>query len=258
MEAQTDSLRAGRERFFRDSVMWADSVRLVDDQYVPQFNLDTVVILPELFFWKASDWYRYNVLRRKVLKVYPLARIMGEDLEELDRRLARMTPAQQRRYKRIIERYVRDVFVPQLKNLTVTEGRVLTRLVYRQTGMSVYDFLKKYKSGLSARWWQSMAKIYKIDLKSGYDPAHSRDDFWMEDILQRAFADGLLEKAPSKVPVDYFALYDKWMDRMPRRLRRPVRAMPKKNFLQYLQEVKQARRRLHDSTTTGRLNTLNP
>jgi len=233
--AQSDSLAASRERFFRDSVVWADSVYYMDDQYFPQFNLDTVVILPRLFFWHASDWYRYNVLRRKVLKVYPLAKIMGDDLEKLDRRLERMTPAEQRHYKKLVERYVREVFAPQLKNLTVTEGRVLTKLVYRQTGMSVYDFLKKYKSNLSARWWQSLAKMYKMDLKMTYDPAHSKDDFWMEDILQRAFADGDLERSASKVPVDYFALYEKWMDKMPRSLRKQAPLVPKEKILPYLQ-----------------------
>ncbi len=237
MQAQTDSLNAARERFYADSVIWADTVGQIDGEYYPGFSLDTVVLMPDLFFYNMTDLYKYNVLRRKVIKVYPLAKTMGDDLEKLDERLQRMTPRQRRHYKRLVERYVREVFEPQLKNLTVTEGRVLTKLVYRQTGMSVYDFLKKYKSGLSAVWWQSLAKIYKIDLKMKYDPVHSKDDFWMEDILQRAFADDILERSESKVDFDYYALYDKWMDKMPDYMRNRRKLLSNRKLFQYLHKI---------------------
>ena len=250
MQAQTDSLDAARKRFYADSVVWADTVGHWDGEYYPGFSLDTVVLMPTLYFSQMSDWYKYNVLRRKVIKVYPLAKTMGDDLAKLDQRLQKMSPRQRRHYKRLVERYVREVFEPQLKNLTVTEGRVLTKLVYRQTGMSVYDFLKKYKSGMSAVWWQGLAKIYKIDLKMKYDPVHSKDDFWMEDILQRAFADDLLEKSNPKVEFDYYALYDKWMEKMPDYMRRRRASLGKRKLFSSLhrrdsiKKIRESRSRL--------------
>ncbi|NPA43407.1 MAG: DUF4294 domain-containing protein [Chlorobi bacterium] len=199
-----------------EDIILSDTVEWHEGEKIPVFYLDEVVVLPSLYFSKAADWYRYVVLRRKVIKVYPFAKMAGEDLEKLNARLARMTPAQQRRYKKMVERYIRTVIEPKLKELTVTEGRILVRLVYRQTGMSVYDFLKEYKSGLSAFWWQRMAKLYKIDLKDIYDPVNRKEDFWMEDILIRAFQEGVLEPSPPKVVVDYYALFDKWMEKMPK------------------------------------------
>jgi len=194
----------------------SDSIAVVQNDTIPVFYLDEVVLLPDLYFSKSSDWYKYLVLRKKVLKVYPFAKMAGEDLEKLNQRLQRMTPRQRKRYKKKVERYIRTVIEPQLKELTVTEGRVLVRLVYRQTGMSVFDFLKEYKSGLSAFWWQRMAKLYKIDLKEIYDPVGRKEDFWMEDILIRAFREGLLEPSPPKVVTDYYALHSKWMEKMPK------------------------------------------
>ncbi len=193
----------------------SDSLVIEKNDTIPVFYLDEVVLLPRLYFSKSADWYRYAVLRKKVKKVYPFAKMAGEDLEKLKARLQKMTPRQRKKYKRIVERYVRQVIEPELRNLTASEGRVLVRLVYRQTGMSVYDFLKEYKSGLSAFWWQRMAKLYKIDLKEIYDPVNRKVDFWMEDILIRAFQDGSLEPSPPKVVVDYFTLYKKWMEKAP-------------------------------------------
>ncbi len=191
-----------------------DSLQYVSDT-LPFYELGTVTILPRLYFGRAADWYRYNVLRRKVIKVYPFAKMAGDNLDKIDQRLQKMSPAKRRRYKKGIENYIRKVIEPQLKQLTVTEGRILVRLIYRQTGMSVYQFLKKYKSGLSAFWWQRIAKLYKIDLKEEYHPESDKIDFWMEDILQRAFNDGILEESPPKIHIDYLGLYNKWMEKAP-------------------------------------------
>jgi len=213
--------------------MVSDSLIIREDDTIPVFYLNEVFLLPDLYFGHPRDAYKYAVLRKKVIKVYPFAKMAGEDLEKLNDRLSRMTPRQRKRYKKNVEYYIRKVIEPQLRELTVTEGRVLVRLVYRQTGMSVYDFLKEYKSGMSAFWWQRMAKLYKIDLKEIYDPVNRKDDFWMEDILIRAFQEGILEPSPPKVIVDYYALHDKWMDKMPRRkhLVRPMDSIkPIPNF----------------------------
>jgi Rad3-related DNA helicase len=195
----------------------ADSTGINTGDSIPVINLDEVTLLPDLYFSKSSDWYRYLVLRKRVLKVYPFAKQAGEDLRKLDERLQKMSPRQRRRYKKAVERYIKKVIEPELKELYVQDGRVLVRLVYRQTGMSVYDFLKKYKSGLSAYWWQRIAKLYKIDLKEKYDPENRKTDFWMEDILQRAFAEGELEQSPPAFDIPYHKLFKKWMEKMPGR-----------------------------------------
>ncbi len=241
----TDSTFEARRQEVMKQWMASDSVEITPNDTIPVFSLDTVILLPDLYFSRMADYYKYRVLWRKTVKVYPLAKQMGEDLQKLDERLSRMTPAQRRHYKQIVERYVRRVIEPQLHELTVTEGRVLIKLVHRQTGMTVYEFLKKYKSGLSAVWWQSLAKIYKIDLKMRYEPAKSKDDFWMEDILQRAFSEGILDRTPSKVPVDYYKLFPRFMEKMPERYRHPERFTSKRKLfpsLRRMDSVQRARR----------------
>ena len=99
---------------------------------------------------------------------------------------------------------------PKLSQLTQSEGRFLSELVYRQTGQTVYDILKKYKSKWTAFWYQNIAKLYNVDLKVKFDPVNIKEDYWIEDILQRAFQDEILEPQKNKLGYNFFDLQNKW------------------------------------------------
>jgi len=131
-------------------------------------------------------------------------------VQKLDERLAKMTRRQRKRYMRIVKRWIQKEFEPKLKNLTQTEGRILSKLFHRQTGQTVYDFLKKYKSGWTAFWYQNMAKLYHIDLKAKFDPVHHKEDYWIEYILQKAFLNEILEPQPNKLGYKFIDLQNKW------------------------------------------------
>jgi len=113
---------------------------------IPVFNLDSITILPKMRFTNYHDLKRYRWIRRRVYHVYPFAKLSGENVEKLDQRLSRMNKRQRNRYMRIVKRWIKKEFEPKLKNLTQSEGRILSKLFYRQTGQTVYEFLKKYKS----------------------------------------------------------------------------------------------------------------
>ena len=69
------------------------------------------------------------------------------------------------------------------KNFLRSEGQILIRLVYRQTGITTYDLVKELRTGWKAFWYQTTASLFKLSLKDTYDPEHSLEDYLIEDIL---------------------------------------------------------------------------
>ena len=177
---------------------------------IPVYNLSPVVIIPEIHFNNYRDLKYFWWIRRRVYKVYPFAKLSGENLEKLDKRLAKMNKRQRKRYMRIVKHWIKKEFEPKLKNLTQSEGRILSKLFYRQTGQTVFDFLKKYKNGWTAFWYQNIAKLYNIDLKVKFDPVNNKEDYWIEYILQKAFINEVLEPQPNKLGYKFLDLQNKW------------------------------------------------
>ncbi len=178
---------------------------------IPVFSLDSIVLIPKIRFSNYKELRKYRWIRRKIYKVYPFAKMAGDNLTKLEERLSRMkTKRQRKRYIKIIQRWIKKELEPQLKNLTQSEGRFLSKLVHRQTGQTVYEILKKYKSGWTAFWYQNMAKLYHVDLKVKFDPVHKKEDYWIEDILQRAFLDEILDPQPNKLGYKFIDLQNKW------------------------------------------------
>ena len=109
-----------------------------------------------------------------------------------------------------MQKYIEEEFSEELKKLTRTEGQILLKLIYRQTGNTSYGLVKELRSGWRAFWYNSTAKMFKISLKEEYHPESIHEDYLIEDILQRAFAAGQLERQESVLDYDYASLSNKW------------------------------------------------
>ena len=103
-------------------------------------------------------------------------------------------------------------FSDQLKKLTKTEGRILIKLVHRQTGETMYELIKEYRSGWKAFWYNSTANMFRLSLKKEYNPSEEALDFIVEDILQRSFNNATLERREPKMEIDYFQLLNQYHD----------------------------------------------
>ena len=201
IRAQTDSLTISQQ----------DIILYPATDSIPVVSLDSIVLLPRMKFKDYRELRRFRWFRRKVYKVYPFARLSGINVAKLDERLARMkTKSQRKRYMRIVKRWIKKEFEPQLKNLTQSEGRILSKLFHRQTGQTVFEFLKKYKSSWTAFWYQRVAKLYNIDLKVKFDPMNKKEDYWIEYILQKAFMEEILDPQPNKLGYKFIDLQNKW------------------------------------------------
>ena len=175
-------------------------------------ELDEVFLLKTLKFKTDYDRRYYIWYRKKTLKAYPYAKLAADRLETLNERLEKIkSPRKKKQYIKVIQNYMEGEFTDQLKKLTRTEGEILIKLMHRQTGQTAYDLVKDYRSGWKAFWYNTTANMFKLSLKDKYDPVHNKNDFLVEDILQRAFTAGILEPQPSKVDFDYYELGTSWI-----------------------------------------------
>jgi hypothetical protein len=174
-------------------------------------ELDEVYIFGKLNFDSYQDKMRYYILRRKTLKVYPYAKLASERLLALNNRLKAVESGSKRKqYTKMVQRFIEDEFSAELKKLTRTEGQILVKLIYRQTGITAFDLVKELRSGWRAFWYQTTAKMFDISIKEEFHPEQTHEDYLIEDILQRAFAARLLEPQKSPLSYDYATLSNKW------------------------------------------------
>ncbi len=155
-------------------------------------NGDTipVVQLPELNVearWRPKDRRaaeRYTKLVRQVVKVYPYAKLTGQLLSEYEHDMAQIERSgDQELYIKLAEAELRSEFEAEVKDLTVGQGRVLVKLIDRQTGQTSYNLVKQLRGSFVAFVWQGMARLFGQDLKSDYDP--TGEDRTIELIVQR-------------------------------------------------------------------------
>ena len=95
-----------------------------------------------------------------------------------------------------------------MKKMTRTEGRLLIKLVHRQTGKTVFNNIREFRSGWKAFWYNTTANVFKLSLKDEYHPESVNEDYLIEDVLQRAFIDESLEPQPSKLEIDSYKILE--------------------------------------------------
>lgn len=174
-------------------------------------DLEEVILLDKLKFSSEKDRRRYIILRRKTRKVYPYAKLASERLTAMTERLNTLDKKRdQRIYARRVQKYVEGEFSEQLKNLTHTEGQILVRLIHRQTGRTAFDLVKELRTGWRAFWYNTTASFFEISLKEEYRPFEEKEDYLIEDILERSFQINRLDRQLPAFPIDYLDLKANW------------------------------------------------
>lgn len=180
---------------------------------VTEVELDEVLMLPNLSFKDRKARIRYIVLRRKTHKVFPYAKLAAERLEALQQRLDQLEKKRdKKKYAKVIQKYIEDEFSAELKKLTKTEGQILVKLIHRQTGKTTFDLIKELRNGWRAFWFNNTASLFDISLKKEFNPIEVEEDYLIEDILQRAFQNRILDRQEAAFEIDYYACVNKWSE----------------------------------------------
>lgn len=171
-----------------DSLHFLDGVA-VDGDTLPHKNLQVIPVFPKPVFKSKRYERRYYRLERRVKKVYPYAVKAGELLKkyELDYLVADASKGKRRRYVKQVEKELFEKYGPQLKKLSISEGRILIKLIDRQTGNNSYALIKDLKGGFTALFWQGIARLFGSNLKDEYDPV--LEDLLIEKIISKIEAE---------------------------------------------------------------------
>ena len=134
---------------------------------------------------------RFYKLKRRVIKVYPYAIETKLKLDSLNNALDVIgKKRKKRKYVRSVAKIVKEQYAKTLKKLSMKEGRILIKLIYRETGISTYDLLREYRGWWNATMWQTFARMYDHDLRSIFDPVNLREDMFIDKIIEQAKREG--------------------------------------------------------------------
>jgi hypothetical protein len=166
--------------------------------------LDEVLFVAKPTLNDVQARRNYYALMKKVGRVYPYVREAALRMDSVNMQLEGIDRKRQRRkYTKSYQKYLEERFEPELRKLTRSEGQILSKLVFRETNTSVYEIIKTYRNGLSARFWSMTAWWYDIDLKRPYDPENDAEDRLIENILLRKFIAGELVPARAEERILY-------------------------------------------------------
>ena len=158
------------------------------------FFITDVAEVKVLAFKNKEEKKKYNILKRRVLKVYPYAISAKEKLMNIQIGLDSIRKRRhKKRYTKEVAKWVKEEYADRLKNLTMSEGKILVKLIYRETQTTSYKIVKSYRGRFNAFFWQTMAKFWDNNLKTEYDPVNNREDMLIEHIIIQAELEGKIE-----------------------------------------------------------------
>ncbi len=186
-----------------------------DSTLLYSIQLDEIVVSKNDISGLDEERKKLLILKRRVYKTYPYAKLTSEKLLQLNATMAKLqTKKEKKKYFKIVEKYLQEEFEPKLKKLSRKDGQILVKLINRQTGETTFDLIKEYKSGWKAFWSNNTAKLFDINIKEEYKPYDRLEDFHIESILVTAFRQGSLEnQAPAK-PIDLTQLAATWKEKI--------------------------------------------
>ena len=176
------------------------SVILAQDLNISTYDIidgDTIINskkFPELdliSFKTNEEKINYYRTKKRIRKVYPIALFAKNKLNEIRSSLDTIPKnRKKRKFKRELGKWVKNEYEPIFRKMSIKEGRILIKLVYRETNYTTYDLVKDYRGRFSAFFWQRVIKAYDNDLKMKYDPISNSEDELIESILNELILEG--------------------------------------------------------------------
>lgn len=150
---------------------------------IPYSILPPVQVFTQLTREQKKYWAEWTRLRNAVYVTYPYAIAASKIMNEINVKLVNVDNRKERR--KIIharEKELKREFTDKLTKLSVYQGKVLMKLINRQTGNNCYEIIEEYKGFMTAAFWQGVAFVFGSNLKQAYDASGKDRD--MEKIVR--------------------------------------------------------------------------
>jgi hypothetical protein len=153
-----------------------------DGQTYPLVELKEITVYGKMPRGVRFNYRRHARLVYNVRRVYPYALLVRNEVGRVNRLLETMP--NKRDQNNFLQQYEKDIFKEyedDMKKLTFSQGKILIKLIERETQNTSFDLIKQYRGKFSATFWQSIARIFGADLKASYDPAG--EDYLIEQVI---------------------------------------------------------------------------
>lgn len=153
------------DRFYLLQEVERDGVKM------PEIEIKEVTIHARSERTRRSEYRQYEKMVYNIKKVYPYALIVRTTLSEVNEELKNIPGERdKKRYLKDVEKDVFAKYQHDIENLTITQGRLLLKMIDRETQNTSYTLIREYRGKFSAAFWQSVARIFGTNLKEEYDP----------------------------------------------------------------------------------------
>ena len=172
------------------SAQWPKNLQIIQGELsgrdtIPHVDLPEVGVYPPREFKNKSDEQKYWRLVSRVKKVLPYAKEAGVLVRKYELEVPPNARGRDRRvYVRRAEDKLMEKYGATIKNMSINDGRILIKLIDRETHKASYDLIQELKGGVPAAFWQGVARIFGNNLKAKYDPIKDGEDRQIEQIIQ--------------------------------------------------------------------------
>ncbi|MDZ7635513.1 MAG: DUF4294 domain-containing protein [Bacteroidales bacterium] len=153
-----------------------------DGQTYPLVELQEIIVIGKMPRGVRFDYRRHARLVYNVRRVYPYAMIVRDEFGRINRLLETMPGEKDQR--NFLQQYEKDLFQryeEDIKKLTFSQGKILIKLIDRETQNTSYDLIRQYRGKFSATFWQSIARYFGANLKTPYDA--TGEDYLIEQVV---------------------------------------------------------------------------
>ena len=153
------------------------SVMIINGDTLPVIYYDKVEVMGNKTFKNTAEARQWQRLVHNVKVAYPYAKIAGIKFAEYSKKLETISSEKEKkRMMKQAEDELKVQFGDELKDLTFSQGKILLKLVDRETKNCPYEIVKDFRGRFVAFFWQGMGKLFGYDLKAKYDPQHEDAD----------------------------------------------------------------------------------
>ena len=143
---------------------------IIDGDTLPSVSLKPVYVFPPAKLVSKADYRRYQKLVYNIKKVYPYSQIAKQKLYEMNQEFTKIkTEREKKAYIKQAEAEMMAEFEGPLRKLTISQGKLLVKLIDRETGQTSYELVRELKGPFSAFFWQTMARLVGSNLKTKFD-----------------------------------------------------------------------------------------
>lgn len=167
-KSSADALLPSHEMNYVDSVQL--QIKDMDTFYLA--HMHDIWVYPKMVFKNKKQERFYWKTVRDVKKTLPFAKMLSKEMAYADEQLAKIDDKKLRKkWWKAHERYLFRKYEQEFRGMTASQGQMLMKLMDRESDRTSYEIIKHYRGKASANFWQFIAKLFKNDLKEGYDAA---------------------------------------------------------------------------------------